>query len=49
VTTTTETTAGAEAAAVSAPDAEVEVGDELVAEDEVLLEEISIDGMCGVY
>jgi mycofactocin precursor len=23
--------------------------DELVAEDEVLLEEISIDGMCGVY
>jgi mycofactocin precursor len=34
---------------VSAPDAEVEVGDELVAEDEVLLEEISIDGMCGVY
>ena len=26
-----------------------EVDGELVADDEVLLEEISIDGMCGVY
>jgi mycofactocin precursor len=26
-----------------------EVDDALVADDEVLLEEISIDGMCGVY
>lgn len=29
-------------------DAEVEAGDDLVEED-LLVEEISIDGMCGVY
>ncbi len=28
---------------------EAAAADELVADDEVLLEEISIDGMCGVY
>ena len=32
-----------------APDAQVEHGDEPLVEDELLVEEISIDGMCGVY
>jgi mycofactocin precursor len=49
VTTTDTTPAGTEAPAPPAPEADIDAGDELVAEDEVLLEEISIDGMCGVY
>jgi mycofactocin precursor len=41
-------------AEVSAPTAEpappsVVAEDELIEEDELLVEEISIDGMCGVY
>jgi mycofactocin precursor len=46
VTTTTDTTP-AEAPVVDG-DASGD-DDELVVDDEVLLEEISIDGMCGVY
>ena len=46
MTTTTDTTP-AEAPVV---DGDVSGdGDEPVVDDEVLLEEISIDGMCGVY
>ena len=30
-------------------DAHAEVADEAAVEEEVLVEEISIDGMCGVY
>jgi mycofactocin precursor len=45
-TTPTTDTTEAEAAVV---EGDVTGDDELVAEDEVLLEEISIDGMCGVY
>jgi mycofactocin precursor len=44
--TTTSDTSPTEAPVV---DGDVTDDDELVAEDEVLLEEISIDGMCGVY
>ena len=44
-TTTIEPVAGPAASEI---DADVPTGDELV-EDELLVEEISIDGMCGVY
>ena len=47
-TTPTTDTPQAEAAVVEG-DVTGDDEDELVAEDEVLLEEISIDGMCGVY
>ena len=35
-------------AEVQAPEAEVEVEESFI-EEELLVEEISIDGMCGVY
>jgi len=39
---------GAEAAVAATPGAPAD-GDTALVEDELLVEEISIDGMCGVY
>ena len=36
-------------APTSTADAPAEVADDSLVEEEVLVEEISIDGMCGVY
>ncbi len=41
----TEPTTGTESEPVTEPDTELES----LVEDELLVEEISIDGMCGVY
>lgn len=35
--------------AVGEADGAGAVGDELLVEDDLLVEEVSIDGMCGVY
>ena len=43
------TTATAERPAESPADGTVLVEDDALVEDEMLVEEISIDGMCGVY
>jgi len=43
-----EVTATLDDAAVSSPSSAEAVTDELL-DDELLVEEISIDGMCGVY
>jgi mycofactocin precursor len=43
-----ETIATIDDAAVTAPSSAAAVTDELL-DDELLVEEISIDGMCGVY
>ena len=36
-------------APIRTADAEAEAADDVLVEEEVLVEEISIDGMCGVY
>jgi len=36
-------------APIRTADAEAEAADEALVEEELLVEEISIDGMCGVY
>jgi mycofactocin precursor len=36
-------------APMSTADAQAEAADEALVEEELLVEEISIDGMCGVY
>jgi mycofactocin precursor len=46
---TTETPAGAGERAEPAPPAEPQTPVDALVEEELLVEEISIDGMCGVY
>ncbi|MEM9561421.1 MAG: mycofactocin precursor MftA [Actinomycetota bacterium] len=44
-----ESTIDTELRTTEAPAVEAETGDDALVEDELLVEEISIDGMCGVY